>query len=178
MREKTEVKLPQVSSQKSEGLTQTELRDLPRLHLCWGLGEGSSAGGQYRYFLQVSASIVRGRVQKQNARGTLIMSPSVLFTVCQWLLLPRKESGDPSQRGESCPLPWAAGSNSKRSTVGQDRKRLSFLPCMGPYIGPPFCPPTSIYSPLLSPVGRCLQKMQMSSFRKRETFLPTQGEGQ
>ena len=84
----------------------------------------------------------------------------------------------PAQRGERCPLPWAAGSNPKRSTVGQDRRLLSFLPCMGPYSGAPFCPPASIYSPFLLPVGGCLRKMQMSSFRKWETFLPTQGEGQ
>ena len=139
---------------------------------------GKELQGQYRFFLQVSAPIGRGRVQKQNARGTLIMSPSVLVTVCQWLLLPGKESGAPLQRGERCPLPWAAGSNPKRSAVGEDRRLLSFLSRMGPYSGVPFCPPTSIYSPFFLPVGRCLRKMQMSSCRKRETFLPTQGEGQ
>lgn len=123
MREEPRNQAPPGKQLEIRGLMQSELRELPKTSPVLG-GWGKGLRGQYRYFLQVSAPIgreveYRSRIQK----GPNNESQRALRSLLR-LMLPGKESGDPSQRGERCPLPWAAGSNPQRSTVGQDRRLL------------------------------------------------------
>ena len=153
---------------------QRKLRELPRPCLCWRGGERSQNRVSFKCQLPLGEAEHRSRTPGRPSNEPQPCSSLSVRSCCS---LGRSQVIN-HQEERGAPLPGQLGPVPKGLAVGQYTRLLSLLPGMGRLSRTPFCPLTSIYSTPLLPIGICLRKMQMSSFRKRETFLPTHGEGQ